>query len=229
MRPHIICHMLSAIDGRIDGTTLGALTGSEYETTGAQLKGDAWICGRTTMEMHFAEKKPFVPKSPNAAGAPSVYVAAMAASYAVSVDTLGKLRWRRNEIGEDHLVCVVSERAPKEYLAMLRQRGISYIVTGKRSVNLAKAMELLREHFGVKRALLEGGGHINGAFIQARLVDEVSLLVVPGIDGRAGVPTIFDGIDSSLKKAARLKLASVSKLRNGTLWLRYKVLKNGMK
>jgi 5-amino-6-(5-phosphoribosylamino)uracil reductase len=30
--------------------------------------------------------------------------------------------------------------------------------------------------------LLEGGGHINGAFLQADLVDEVSLLLVPGID-----------------------------------------------
>ena len=45
-------------------------------------------------------------------------------------------------------------------------------------------MNRLGEHFGIRVLLLEGGGHINGAFLQADLVDEVSLLIVPGIDGR---------------------------------------------
>jgi riboflavin biosynthesis pyrimidine reductase len=34
----------------------------------------------------------------------------------------------------------------------------------------------------IRRLLLEGGGHINGAFLQAGLVDEISLLLVPGVD-----------------------------------------------
>src|SRR5271166_1629596 len=50
----------------------------------------------------------------------------------------------------------------------------------------------LGEHFGIRTLLLEGGGHINGAFLQADLVDEVSLLVVPGIDGRHDIPAVFD-------------------------------------
>lgn len=61
MRPHIICHMLSSLDGRIDGAVLKAVMGEgEYEATGAKLDGDAWICGRTTMQQHFAEDEPFV-------------------------------------------------------------------------------------------------------------------------------------------------------------------------
>ncbi|MCL4395588.1 MAG: hypothetical protein M1482_12440 [Chloroflexi bacterium] len=49
MRPHIICHMLSSIDGKIDGAALAAVTQKgEYEET-------AWVCGRTTMQQHFAE------------------------------------------------------------------------------------------------------------------------------------------------------------------------------
>ena len=44
MRPYVICHMLSSIDGRIDGDALEAvIERSEYEETGAKLKGDAWI------------------------------------------------------------------------------------------------------------------------------------------------------------------------------------------
>ena len=61
MRPYIICHMLSSVDGKIDGAALRAVTANgEYEAIGTKLEGDAWVCGRTTMEQHFAEDKPFV-------------------------------------------------------------------------------------------------------------------------------------------------------------------------
>ena len=36
MRPYIICHMLSSVDGKIDGAALDVVTGEgEYEATGA--------------------------------------------------------------------------------------------------------------------------------------------------------------------------------------------------
>ena len=60
MRPYIICHMLSSIDGRIDGAALRNVTvAGHYEATGTKLEGDAWICGRTTMQQHFAEDRAF--------------------------------------------------------------------------------------------------------------------------------------------------------------------------
>ena len=63
-KPYIVCHMLSSVDGKIDGAALGpGMPEGEYEKTGARLKGDAWLCGRTTMQQHFAEKKPFVSAS----------------------------------------------------------------------------------------------------------------------------------------------------------------------
>lgn len=224
MRPHIVCHMASSIDGRIDGSTLGALMGKgEYERTGASLRGDAWICGRTTMQMHFAEKRRFTPRSRKQAGIPSIHVAKRTRSYAVAVDTRGTLQWAGNDIDGDHLICITSERVTVEYLAALRKKKISYIVTGGISVDLGKAVRLLRKHFGIKRLLLEGGGHINGGFMQARLIDEISLLLIPGIDGRAGVPTLFDGVDPELTHAVPLRLTSVKKRKNGTLWLRYNV------
>jgi len=89
---------------------------------------------------------------------------------------------------------------------------------------LTSATRLLAKHFGIKRLLLEGGGNINGGFLQAHLVDEVSLLLAPGIDGRRDVPTVFDGMNPSIKKAIRLELTSVEKQKNGTLWIRYKVI-----
>lgn len=225
-RPYIICHMLSSVDGRIDGAALRAVTGKgEYEATGAQLRGDAWICGRTTMQQHFAEDGPFVSTSSTPAGPQPVHVARHAGSYAISIDTVGKLRWGSGDLDGDHLICVVSERVPEDYLAMLREKGISYVVSGAPSVDLVEAANLLGEHFGIRTLLLEGGGNINGAFLQADLVDEVSLLVVPGIDGRHEIPAVFDGLGLAKSTAVPLKLKSVERRENDTLWLRYAVVR----
>jgi 2,5-diamino-6-(ribosylamino)-4(3H)-pyrimidinone 5'-phosphate reductase len=227
MKPYIICHMLSSVDGKIDGNALGAVIGeSEYEVTGAKLEGDAWICGRTTMQQHFAEDEPFVSASNTPAGKQPVFVARRADSYAISVDTLGKLRWSSGDLDGDHLICVVSERVPADYLAMLREKGISYIVAGESSVDLTEAVDQLGKHFGIHTLLLEGGGHLNGAFLQADLVDEISVLVVPGIDGRREIPSVFDGVNPARNTAVPLKLKSVERRANDTLWIRYTVVRS---
>ena len=145
MRPNIICHMLCSVDGKIDGTSLKAVIGAgEYEATGAQLKGDAWVCGRTTMQ-HFADGEPFVSMANRQAGPQPVHVARRAKSYAIAVDTIGKLRWSSGDIDGDHLICVVSEQVPEDYLAMLRGVGISYIVSGGSAVDLIRAVNLIGE------------------------------------------------------------------------------------
>lgn len=227
MRPYVICHMLSSMDGKIDGAALSAVSSKgEYEATGAKLNGDAWICGRTTMQQHFAQDQPFVSASNTPAGPQPVYVARQANSYAISVDTVGKLRWASGDLDGDHLVCVLSERVPEDYLSMLRERGISYIVSGATSVDLVQAVDLLGQHFGIRTLLLEGGGHINGAFLQADLVDEVSLLVVPGIDGRHDIPAVFDGVSPAKNAVVPLKLKSVEQRENDALWIRYKVVRS---
>jgi len=106
---------------------------------------------------------------------------------------------------------------------MLRERRISYIVSGKSSIDLVEAVNLIGEHFGVRTLLLEGGGHINGAFLEADLVDEISLLLVPGIDGRHNVPTVFDGVSPSRNTPVRLRLKSVEQREGDALWIRYEV------
>ena len=227
MKPYIICHMVSSVDGKIDGAALSSvMADGEYEATGSKLKGDAWICGRTTMQQHFAQKKPFVSVSKKPAGPRPVFVAHRAKSYAISVDTLGKLRWSGGDLDGDHLICVVSEKAPEDYLDMLRQKGISYVVAGKSSVDLRKAVDQLGKYFGIRTLLLEGGGHINGAFLQAGLVDELSLLVVPGIDGRHDIAAVFDGLSQAKKKAVPLRLKSLERRRGDTLWLQYEVVRS---
>lgn len=226
MRPYVICHMMSTIDGRIDGEALRSLRDlNDYEVTGQQLAGDAWICGRTTMQQHFADEEPFVSKTNRPAGPQPVHVAQAGESYAISVDTTGKLKWSSSEIDGDHIICIVSERAPEDYLAMLRDAGVSYIVAGSQEVDLTAALELLHEHFGIRQLLLEGGGHINGGFVDAGLVDEISLLIAPGIDGRHELPTVFDGMRTKKRLAVPLRLKAVEQRANDVLWIRYEVVR----
>ncbi|CAO4141166.1 hypothetical protein PKCBPO_00812 [Methylorubrum thiocyanatum] len=52
-------------------------------------------------------------------------------------------------------------------------------------------MDALGETFGIETLLLEGGGAINGAFLKAGLIDEISVLIHPAVDGLAGVQSIF--------------------------------------
>ena len=108
---------------------------------------------------------------------------------------------------------------------MLREQEISWICIGKDSIDLPRAMEILRKEFDVKRLAVLGGGHINGGFLEAGLIDEVSLLLAPGIDGRAGQTALFDGIRDMSHSPVPLKLASVEPLANGTIWVRYTLKK----
>ena len=124
-----------------------------------------------------------------------------------------------------HLICVLSEQAPADYLGMLREKGVSYVVCGASSVDLAQAVDLLGEHFGIRTMLLEGGGHINGAVRDAGLVDELSLLLASGIDGCREVPAVFDGMNPARTRAVALKLRSVAPRARDAPWLRYDVVR----
>ncbi len=65
---------------------------------------------------------------------------------------------------------------------------------------------------------------MNGAFLKAELIDELSLLVAPGIDGRTGQPALVDGAtDSPRFYPTNLELISAEPLPNGVVWLRYRV------
>jgi len=55
-RPHVICHMMALVDGRIvtDGWPLSPEGRRQCEAVHALYEPDGWLCGRVTMERHFA-------------------------------------------------------------------------------------------------------------------------------------------------------------------------------
>ena len=100
---------------------------------------------------------------------------------------------------------------------------MSYIFAGKTKLDFSSALEQLHSLFGIKTLMLEGGGSINGSMLNAGLIDELSLLLLPVADGIAGTPTTFEvGEDLPMQTARELKVMDVKKLEHDVLWLRYK-------
>jgi riboflavin biosynthesis pyrimidine reductase len=119
---------------------------------------------------------------------------------------------------------ILSESVSDAYLLYLQNSKVSYIFAGKEDLDFKVALEQLYELFGIKTLMLEGGGRINGSLLNAGLIDELSLLVLPLADGTAGTPTAFEVGNYLPKEPAReLKLIDVQKLQHDVLWLRYKL------
>ena len=190
MKPHVILHMGTSIDARIvphDWPGTEAF-GEIYERIHRDLKGDAWIVGRVTMaEFGQGEPRPAKAtetyprttwKAPGAETGP----------YAVAIDQNARLHLNISRANGDALVSVLTEAASDDHLAELRRDGISYLFAGKTELDLPLALERLSADFGIRRLLLEGGGGINGSFLVAGLIDEISLLILPVADGTTPAP-----------------------------------------
>lgn len=229
-RPRVICHMATSVDGRIvvDGwpaDAAGAVR-REYEAVHATFDADGWICGRVTMEPFAGGLRPDDEVAQEyTRGAPREDFRAPGEheSFAFAIDPRGRLAWASNDIDGDHVVTILSERVSDDYLAFLRDRGVSYLLAGTRDVDLSLALEKIGATFGVRTLMLEGGGRINGGMLRAGLVDEVSVLVAPVADGRVGTPALFD-IEGADAAPCRLALEHVERRADDVLWLRYRVV-----
>lgn len=225
-RPYIICHMVESIDGRIDCGMVDKISGDEYYTTLDSLDCKASVEGRITMEHYYALPEKYIATDNTPLGKKETFCAVKRDDFHICPDTRGSLQWENGTMEDGRpLLVVTSESVPAEYIQYLRSKGISYIATGKERIDLADAMDTLGNDFGVRRLAVLGGGFINGGFLAAGLIDEVSLLLAAGIDGRQGWRTMFDGITDQSKLPTKLSLQSVEKLDNDVLWIKYIVKK----
>jgi 5-amino-6-(5-phosphoribosylamino)uracil reductase len=233
MRPKIVCHMMSSIDGRLladrwtkppadfDARGLRAL----YDEAVAKHKAEGWIVGRKTMEPY--AKGVARASAKRSLDRRSTYVADRKGRD-VAVDTHGRLHYGQDHAGGDHLIAILGEQVPDSYLGELREDGVSYVFASPDGEDLRRAMETLNESFGLTKLLLEGGGLINGSFLKAGLIDEISLLIYPGIDGLAGAPSTFEYVgDPDERPAEGLSLRQIATetLEGGMAWIRYVVEK----
>jgi 2,5-diamino-6-(ribosylamino)-4(3H)-pyrimidinone 5'-phosphate reductase len=223
-RPHVVCHMVPSVDGRIvvGRWRLGRTLLAEYERAARTFDADAWIIGRVSMEPYAGRAR--LPARGGRERIPRTDFVARpdARSWAVALDPSGKLRWESGSIDGEHAVAVLTERVPDRILAFLRAKGVSYLFGGRTRLDLRTVLRKLRSRLGIRTLLLEGGGKINGSFLAAGLVDELSVLVAPVADGSVGTPTLFDAPEGR-GPARRLSLLSVERRPGGLVWLRYAV------
>ncbi|MFM0198302.1 dihydrofolate reductase family protein [Paraburkholderia fungorum] len=222
MKPFIVVHMMSSLDGRslTDGWHLD-FASDLYENTAATFKADGWICGRVTMQeiSHGTD----YPKGLAKGAVPRTdrIVERNAEQYAISIDPQGRVAWKSNTALKSHIVEVLTEQVADDYLAYLQSIGVSYVFGGQSEIDLGKVVQTLGRELGVKKLIVEGGSHVSGAFVNAGLADEVSVLILPLVDGRSEHPSSFEVAMDKWQAPAYLKLESVEKVEHDALWLRY--------
>ena len=220
-RPYIICHMMSSIDGRIDCEMTAQIKGvDEYYKTLDLLNAPARLSGRVTAELEMALKGKFTPEKKESIGKESFSKKKDCEKLDIVVDTNGILLWDDDSKYEKHHLIITSEKVTKEYLSYLDTKNISYIVCGKEKIDLKRAMEILHNEFKVQRLAVVGGPLINSAFLDLGLLDEISLLIGLGIDGRKGMQGVFDGFKMD-HPITKLKFKEVKSFEDGAVWLRY--------
>lgn len=233
MNPKVICHIMSSVDGRVinsrwsapfDGTPQKEFTGV-YASLAASLDTDAWMFGLNTakafLPLKFVGKKQTfdIPRTPYLAPRKSQRLFIFA-------DPEAGIYYNTSTVRGDDIAVILPESVSDEYLSHLRNAGVSYLFGGKDGMDLKMAMQTLSEVFGVKAISLQGGGIINGAILEAGLLDELSIVVYPGIDGLAGVPSIFEYVGEKTMEPSQgqsLELISAETKGNGIVWLRYRV------
>ena len=221
-KPYVVCYMMSSLDGRIDCAMTEHLPGTDdyYEILN-ELNLKTTISGRRTAELEIAKGGKFVPQKEESFGKETFSCKAKAEGYDIIVDSKGTLLWDKVEEGDPSpRLIVTSKRVSKEYLAYLDKQNISYIVNGEEHPDLAKTLEVLSENFGVTRLGLVGGPRINTAFLDAGLVDEIDILIGPGIDGRENQESLFEGRKKNATPLL-LHLTTIKTNPNGSVLLTY--------
>lgn len=195
-RAKVIVHMYVSIDGKFQGQ-YGSPASDQYYDESLFKMTNANANGSTTL-IEAAVPHPVDLSQYPADGIdyedwlPDV----TADKWVVALDRKGKVGWEDPvwSYGDIKMrvIEVVTEQAPKEYLAFLRTKQIPYLVSGQTEFDLENMLEKLKQHFQIDPLVVSGGAIINGVFLKAHLVDEISLVVTPHVNGNDNIRSAFD-------------------------------------
>ena len=232
-RPKIICHILQSVDGNIGGSffsqpeTMPAL--QEFARIREEYACDAIISGAATAAEIYANDTADELPEVNETYPRNDWQAAKVDKYAVIIDGQGMICWQNGMVERRgtkmHVITVLQENVCDAYIAHLRHADVSYVFAGKGSLDLPLAVQKLKEKFGIEKMLLSGGGIVDWAFLQAGLIDEISLVIPPVIDGGTGLASAFDdSVFAENHSSKALSLIDVQRLDGDCIWLRYQTI-----
>lgn len=223
--PRIILHMTSSLDGRAlvpRWHPSDAVADGLWQHVYDRLAVKHRILGRSTGEetAHLGT----YPDTDDTFDRSDYVTGTGENGYRVVIDPSGKLVWTDANTKGAEIVVVLNESVPDRHLAGLRRDGVSYLFAGTDDVDVRVVAEKLATTLGISETLLSGGPATSGRFLRAGLIDELSLLLAPAIDGADESPTIFAGgqvTDDEHFPVTGVELTDVEKLEGGMLWLRY--------
>lgn len=204
-RPYVICHMLTSVDGKIDGEYMSVPECASAFTEYGNLRGvfdcEAALYGTTTMLGGYSDGL-FGELTESGTECPQGdFIAEFDVNnFIVSLDPAGILGFNSGYIEKKkrpkaHVIEVLADTVSNEFTAYLRERGISYIFAGTAGkINCELLLNKLYGLFNIKRLLIAGGGITNWAFASEGLIDELSIVIAPAADGGTAA-TIFEKAD----------------------------------
>ncbi|WP_040455570.1 dihydrofolate reductase family protein [Limosilactobacillus coleohominis] len=225
-RARVIVHMRVSIDGKIDGPfeqQEAAKPSSRYYSNELFKLSPANANGITTVKAYAAKGHPDLSQFDGSQLEYEDWVPQgfHAETYDISFDRHGRAGWERNyfEYGgkKSRAIEVLTKQASKAYLAFLRSMEIPYLICGERDLDLHEALVKLKRYFGLDAIALCGGATIDGAFLQAGLVDEISLVVAPFVSGDNATQSSFNTLGKFTDEQFEFK--SATKLADGGVHL----------
>lgn len=126
--------------------------------------------------------------------------------------------WEKSADGPRWAFC--GKEAKAEAVASLRAAGVRVEQVGEARPSPTEILAAFRAQ-GVTSVLVEGGGEFNAAFLEADLVNDIYLTVVPVLIGGAESPTWCEGSGFSPGKFPRFNLVECRNIE-GELYLHYR-------
>lgn len=236
-RPYIICHMLQSINGSIDGKFFEDKNtiqlAQTYSKTSEEFETDGIIYGSTTADelFGFNESKKLHTNSLSFNKEEDFIIQNANQKWIVVFDPSGIVKWSESSLTNPRLknkniVVIVSKLVSTSYLSDLRNLKISYILGGKDNLDIEKVLNKLYMKCGIRKLLLQGGGILNGSFMNGNFIDEISLIISPNIHISNKNTTCFE--DSSYlhnDELFKYVIADCKILNFSGIWLHYKKVK----
>lgn len=223
-RSKVVVHMYVSIDGKIDGPH-GSSISSEYYSDESFNLSNADANGRETIQMYAAPGHPNLSEYDTTGINYEDWLPAIESdTWSVSFDRKGKCGWTQDYFEYNghkmHAIEVVTKQASLQYLAFLRSMNIPYIVSGTKDFDLSEVLTKLKANFHIETLAVCGGAVIDGAFLKAHLVDEISLVLAPHVNGSSEEKSAFDTLGSYVNDA--FMFSNAKKLNDDGVHLTFK-------
>ncbi len=238
MKPRIICHVMTSVDGRIElipfrpsyGNSVSNDALAAYHNIDRSLFTDAWTFGKSIVTQIFPDKISIFTRLERDAekdkpiGHCCSFVGErLSERLFISIDPQSEIVYTSSSLRGDNIVAVLNaSTATPRYLSYLRGMNISYLVVEKTS-DLRTVLELLNREFHIKSISLQGGGMLNGEMLTQGVIDELSIVLYPGLSSSMNAIPLFTQKENVTTPQKNLELLSVQQKDFGTIWMRYKV------